>query len=65
MDDNTIGPTITWEKFNRLQAIEAAAEEVWKVKGRHNSQLAFCHLGEALGKKVVYPVKGGSVPKAE
>lgn len=40
-----------------LVAIESAAKMLFKVKGRHNSQLATCHLGELLGYPVVWPIK--------
>jgi len=36
------------EKINRLRSIEAAARNLAKVKGRHNSELAMNQLLETL-----------------
>lgn len=36
------------EKINRLRSIEAAARNLAKVKGRHNSEIAMDRLLEAL-----------------
>lgn len=44
----------------RLLKIETAARQWWKAKGRHNSQIAACKVGEALGHPVTWPA--GYIP---
>ena len=41
----------------KLAAVEEAAKMLFKVKGRHASQLATCNLGALLGYPVVWPNK--------
>ena len=43
------------DDLDRLLEVETAARQCWKAKGRHNSQIAFCNLGEALGYPVTWP----------
>lgn len=38
-----------------LNEIEKAARVWWKAKGRYNSQMAACKLGELLGEHVHWP----------
>ena len=43
------------DRCRRLHEIEKAARVWWKAKGRHNSALATCKLGELLGEHVHWP----------
>jgi hypothetical protein len=42
-------------EINHLRKIEDASKALWKAKGRYNSQLAMCKLGELLGETVHWP----------
>lgn len=45
------------DELDRLRGIERAAQEMFRVKGRYNTQVACCHLGEKLGLPVKWPEK--------
>lgn len=48
------------DEFDRLLQIETAARQWWQAKGRYNSQIAACKLGEALGYPVTWPDAGAT-----
>lgn len=43
------------DRCRLLTEIEKAARVWWKAKGRYNSQMAACKLGELLGEHVHWP----------
>lgn len=45
------------KEIERLREIEKAAREMFRVRGRFNTQIATCHLGDLLGERVVWPEK--------
>ena len=44
-------------EIERTRKIESAAKEMFRVKGRFNTQTATCLLGDLLGEKVHWPEK--------
>lgn len=45
------------KEIERLREIEKAAREMFRVRGRFNTQIATCHLRDLLGERVVWPEK--------
>jgi len=45
---------------------KSLCDQLWKAKGRYNTQLAFCKIGEALGHQVQWPnAEGEAQPPAK
>jgi hypothetical protein len=45
----------TCDLLARLCALNAAARLVFLAKGRHNTQVAMCRLGDLLGIATIHP----------